>query len=210
MSQTNDDFSQTTADSSAASPADGDATLLTGGEGRDAPEQAMYPENSDTDGNDADAALQVPENPDGYALNFADADSVDTALLAQYTSLAHEMGLNRSQAAKLAAMYENHVSGQVQRQMETLREAEKGWLAELRADKGFTVDMTHARRAVEQYGSPELMSVLEETRMGSHPVMVRFMAKIGKALAEPGFRATSGAGANKSAAEVLYPGHAAR
>lgn len=65
------------------------------------------------------------------------------------------------------------------------------WAAQIKADKelgGDNYDKTVATaiKAVEQYGTPELRSLLNETGIGNHPELVKFCHRIGKALSEDG------------------------
>ncbi len=186
-----------------AAPAAADSeTLLTG-----KTDPAAPPAKVPNPAAPADPAAAVPDNPEGYALQFGKEITVDTDLLGQFKTTAHEMGLTQGQAAKLAALYEGHMAGLVAGQVETVRSAEQGWIAELQADKDFSAQVAHARLAREEFGTPELTELFLETRLGSHPAMVRCFAKIGKALAESKFRATDSPGAAKSAADTLYPNH---
>lgn len=71
-------------------------------------------------------------------------------------------------------------------QLQKMAETEKGWVNELKQDKDYDAILADGRRAMAEYGDEELVKVLEDSRLGSYPAFVRFMAKVGKALAEPG------------------------
>lgn len=134
---------------------------------------------------------------------------IDRTLEGEFRKMAQGLGLQQQDAASLAQMYARHQARQSAEQLagrqKALDEAESAWLAELKADKNFQADLTRARAALQGYGNPELVSLLEETRLGSHPALVRFMARVGAALAEPAFARGGSAEAEKSPAEVLYP-----
>lgn len=135
---------------------------------------------------------------------------LDKALEADFRKMAQNLGLQQKDAGAMAQMYARHQARQNaelrERQQKAMAEAESAWLAELKADKNFAASLSRARAAVQSYGSPELMTLLEESRLGSHPALVRFMARVGAALAEPAFARGQHAEAEKSPAEVLYPG----
>lgn len=60
---------------------------------------------------------------------------------------------------------------------------------------------------MKRYGTPEFSEFLNMTRLGSYTEMVRFMARVGKDLSEPGAH-FSGTGSNGGAGhglEKLYP-----
>ncbi len=175
------------------------------------PESILYGRDSEGADSPADPIdTYVPNDPADYELTFAESTSVDEHLLSQFKGVAHELGLSRGQAARLAKLYEGHVDGLSQQANGAAQRAEQGWLAELKGDRDFPVQIAHARRALAQYGSPDLTQLLNESRIGSHPAMVRFVARIGKALAEPEFRSAGRTGGELSAAEVLYPGYSKR
>lgn len=155
-----------------------------------------------------DPEAQVPDKPEGYGLTFAKDTQVDAQLLDSFCKGALEMGLTRGQAQKLGSLYEAHMKGAAERmqaeQTRALLEARKAWEAEITSQPGFREDMGRIQNALRQFGDKELYDLLDQTNLGSHPKMFAFMAKVGKALAEPGFHGERG-GAAKSAAEVLYP-----
>ena len=169
-------------------------------------------EAAEEQGKDAvkdDPADEVPDQPEGYALKFAQGAKVDQELLGNFTKAAHALGLKPSQAQKLASLYEAHAAKAGERareaQRQTLETARAKWEREIETSPGFAQERDHARAALRQYGDKELYALLDQTNLGSHPKMWAFMAKIGKALAEPGFRGDSVGRAQKTAADILYP-----
>ncbi|MDL2315705.1 hypothetical protein LJC59_01290 [Desulfovibrio sp. OttesenSCG-928-A18] len=174
-------------------------------------------EGKDGQGSDKDADDQlskVPDSPDGYALSFAEGTRVDEALLGDFRSTAHELGLSQAQAQKIAELYAGYVpkaAEQAQKaQQEALLSARKQWEAEITKSPSFAADRGLAQAALRQYGSQELYALLDQTNLGSHPEMFNFIVKVGKALAEPGFKGGAGPRSAKTAAEVLYPDMASR
>ena len=179
-------------------------------EGEAKPEGAMAQEGDagKEEGKKADPDAEVPDKPEGYDLKFAEGTEVDTALLDSFRKGALEMGLTRGQAQKLGSLYEAHMKGAAERvqaeQTKALLAARKAWEAEITSQPNFREDLGRIQNALRQFGDKELFDLLDQTNLGSHPKMFAFMAKIGKALAEPRFHGGHGNEA-KSAAEVLYP-----
>lgn len=155
-----------------------------------------------------DPSAQVPETPEGYALTFGKDTQVDATLLKDFQKTAHELGLTQAQAQKLGSLYEAHAAQAMKQaqeeQTKALLDARAKWEAQITASPSFREDLGLIQGALRQFGSQELYDLLDQTNLGSHPVMFAFMAKVGRALAEPGFHGER-AGANRSAAEVLYP-----
>lgn len=174
--------------------------------------QAADSEAIDKPGEDADPSKAVPEGPDGYQIEFAEGTQVDDGLLAGFKTVAHELGINQEQAQKLAGFYEAQIKGMNATALEARTkqavETEQGWLKEIKGMPDFDSQKASADRAMEQFGNPELVELLNQTRLGSHPTIFKFVAEVGKALAEPGFvRSKDGAG-ERSLAEKLYPNQA--
>lgn len=173
-------------------------------------------------GNNGTAQKQepvAPELPDSFGLDIAGllADPQlspglrdDPQLENEFRALALELGIGQEQAQKLAGLYVRslgrHISKFSAEHAELMHTTEARWIDELKADKDFSIQIGKARTAIKAYGGPELISVLEETRLGSHPAFVRFMAKVGAELAEPSFaRAQAASSTDRSPADVLYP-----
>ena len=159
---------------------------------------------------DGDPASLKPDKPEGYELSFDKGVNVDQGLLASFKNTAHELGLNQGQAQKLAALYAGHVAGSAEAankaQLAALTEAKKGWESEITARPGFKQEVMDARRTLKEFGSEELCTIMDDTLLGSHPVFFDFMVKVGKALAEPGFRGSGGSENEKPLADRLWPG----
>lgn len=155
-----------------------------------------------------DPAAKVPDKPDGYALKFTEGTRVDSEMLAGFQKTAHELGISQGKAQKLAEMYESHAAKAGERavaeRQKVIDAATAEWEAEIAKSPTFTQDREHIRSALRQYGDQELYDILDQTNLGSHPKMWAFMAKVGKALAEPGFHGKN-SGKERSAADVLYP-----
>lgn len=178
-------------------------------DGQPAADKADAGKAGDPDKAKDDPANAVPDKPEGYELTFAKATQVDTGLLDTFKATAKDLGLTRAQAQKLGSMYEAHIDKAAAdfqaAQTKALLDARKGWEAEIKKSPDFDKELAQIQSALRQFGDKELYDLLDQTNLGSHPKMWAFMAKVGKALAEPGFHGT-GAGQAKSAAQVLYPG----
>ena len=156
-----------------------------------------------------DPAKAVPEKPDGYKFEFGEDSQVDEALLGGFREIAHQLGITQEQAQKLAGFYEAQIKGMNATALEARTkqavETEQGWLKEIKGMPDFDSQKASADRAMEQFGNPELVELLNQTRLGSHPTIFKFVAEVGKALAEPGFVRSKGGTGELSLAEKLYP-----
>ena len=136
----------------------------------------------------------VPLSPEGYVFDFSSGVAVDEQALAAFKDVACEQGISQQQAASIASLYAELVEQQVAGEQATLAESEEAWLKELRQGRHYAKTVASARLTMERFGSPELNDLLNETRLGSHPALVRFVAKIGQELGEPVFMRGRGHG----------------
>ncbi len=186
-----------------------DAAPAPGGDGGQPPAAGTTPEagkEGAADGGNTppDPLTLVPENADGYTLGFKEGTEVDVELEKGFRAAAHEMGLNQGQAAKLAGLYEAHTKQAGEAQAVAMQKTVQGWEAEITASPTFTADEGHAKRALQQFGSPELTDLLNESFLGSHPQVFRLMTNVGKALAEPTLKGKGGAVGDGAMSTAAY------
>lgn len=155
-------------------------TLMTNEAGEAAPVA-----NVEQQTKDVDPLSLVPDAPDGYEISFATnsarLDDNDPVVVNMFKAEAHALGLSKKQAQGMAEMYVKTEEAQMQK----LQEAKKGWEADITSRPTFAQDIADARRVLVQYGNQDMIKMMEDTALGSHPVFYDFMVKVGKALAEP-------------------------
>lgn len=169
------------------------------GEGEKAEDEAKAPSPEEV----------VPDKPEGYELTFDEAVQVDEALAGNFKALAHELKISQGQAQKLADFYVKQMEGSATAahaaQVTALDNAQRNWEAEITSRPEFKQEVADAKRTLKEFGGPQLQKLMDESRLGSHPVFFDFVAKVGKALAEPEIRGAGMGNAKPSAAKVLYP-----
>lgn len=121
------------------------------------------------------------------------------------TKLAQESGASPEAASQLMqkmALY-NRTAQEVQ--------AEE-WAELSKADKEFggakfNENIAVAKRALQQFGSQELVQMLDNGGMGNHPEVIRFLVKVGNAISEDKFVGGSPRGRNPGEIDLnnLYP-----
>jgi|TARA_R110002110_G_scaffold3885_1_gene20132 hypothetical protein len=115
----------------------------------------------------------------------------------------HEAGLSQKQASDMYKSY-NDFSGQfVEKQASTTADTEKQWDTDVRKEFGLAYNdqLESAKAAVEEFGSDDLRDYLNESRLGNHPEMIKFAAKIGAQLLEKGSQGRAG----RQGTSVLTP-----
>ena len=67
--------------------------------------------------------------------------------------------------------------------------------------------MAYVAKARDTFGTPELAKFLDDTRIGNKVEVVKFFAKVGKAMSEDTFVKSEGSKAQpKSAADIMFNG----
>ncbi|HGM4941631.1 TPA: peptidase [Serratia marcescens] len=145
-----------------------------------------------------------PAAPEKYEFSVPEGQELDANALAVFEPIAKELGLSQEQAQKLVDIYP-----QIQQQQaEAWSKQVADWGEQVKADKEiggdkFNASVGAAQRALDQFGNPELREYLNASGLGNHPALVRFCAKVGKAMAEDTF-VVPNQGGQRSAADVLY------
>lgn len=140
---------------------------------------------------------------DSYAFELPEGMTLPEDTAAEVKAFAKEHNLTVKDAQKLVSL------GVKQRQAEADAYAKtvEGWVATVKADKDIGGDklqenLAVAKAAIKTFGDQELTDLLDGTRYGSHPAIVRFMYKVGKALAEDSV--VQGAGKPQASGSKFY------
>lgn len=141
--------------------------------------------------------------PDGVALPDEDRTA--------FTAFCKELELSPETAQKLL---DKQLTTRKEAQAEAATEldaVQTTWRGQQAADKEFggaqlSANIALGVKAIGHFGSPELVQLLNDSRIGDHPEMLRFCYRIGKALAEDKFTPPMGEvpGA-RTDAQRLYP-----
>ena len=129
-------------------------------------------------------ALGRPSEPSGYNL---DDYEPTPGTLDDFRNHAHKMGLTQQQAEHLLNSSINEAQSAQQRNKDQLNDIEMEAQGQLNRDwpgKEYDRNMEYARRAFSQFATPELLSFVEDTRLGDHPEILKMMAKIGRSFSE--------------------------
>jgi hypothetical protein len=153
---------------------------------------------------------QKPVVPDAYAFNdLPEGYAMSEQQLAEVSPLFKELGLTQEQADKLVAFDAKRALAAEQAGLEQRQGLVTGWKKSLREDAtfggaNFDANVGVAQKALAQFGTPELSTMLKESGLGSHPEVVRLFHRIGQQLAEGQLHSGSGNQSRKTDAEVFY------
>lgn len=198
----------TDATNSAETPAEGDAADKPAAEPGAKTEAELAAEKEATE--KANKEKKESGAPEKYEFKAtAEGQDLDAEALATFEPVARELGLSQEQAQKLVDIYGKDIVPKLeQKQAEAWQQQTEQWGNDVRADKEIggdklTANIGMAQKALDQFGTPELRTYLEQTGLGNHPDLVRCFMKIGKSMGEDSM-VMAGNGGQRSAAEVLY------
>lgn len=184
----------------AAGPGEGEASAAAEGEGGA--------------GGDEAAAAGPPEK---YELSVPDGfEAIDTDVMSEAEPILRELKLTNEQADKLTPI----AAGLVKKTMERAEKAitdraiaqRKEWADAFQSDPdigGANKDRTlgDAARAFDHYGLKKgegLRQLLDESGLGNHPDVIRFVARVGRDLDEGSFERGSAAATPKAPEQKMY------
>ena len=140
----------------------------------------------------------------------------ETPALAQFKTLAGEVGLKSESAQKIFDVYQKAQAEQQEAQVADWKQQQTKWVESLKADKdfggqAFDANIGLVKRAINKFATPELRELFNNTWVGNHPAVVRLLHAVGKTLSEDTVAGTSGASGiaptKEEQLKALYPTH---
>ena len=193
-------------------PVDGATSAPASGDGTAAPPVDVLGAPPAGDGGTPPAPVAPPADV-VYDFKFADGVPVDDAFKSDMTAWAKEHKLDPKAAqgaADLAAKYGESMAEKFTNDMVNLRNE---WATQARADKeyggdNFDANLAGANKALQQFGSLELIKVLKDTGLGNNPEVIRLFHNINKTISQDSVAAaiSASASAEKTQAQRMYGG----
>ena len=147
---------------------------------------------------------ETPEGaPDKYEFNpkVADApDELDPEVLTAFGEVAKELDLPQEAAQKVL----DKVAPVIQaKQAKAVEQARADWATESQSDEEFggenlEANLEIAKTSLKEFGTDALKSLLQESGLGNHPEVIRFMYRAGKAISEDSYVGNSEGAVGKS------------
>ncbi len=142
--------------------------------------------------------VKAPVVPDKYELKLADGSKLAASDVEKVSAFAKANKLTQEEAQKLLGMKQEAVKTYADAQAveaQKLETEKSGWLDKIKADSelggvdaaGLNANVELSKRVLTKYGSPELLSILDSTKLGNYPELVRCFSRIGKAMGEDKF-----------------------
>lgn len=157
-----------------------------------------------------DAPPAAPEPPTAYEFKSPDdvALATEGPVVDKLKALALELKLPQDKAQ---ALFELGADMHRAQQSETAALIDS-WTAASQTDAEFggaklNENLAFTAKVFDKFGTPELKSFLDETKLGNHPELIRWAYRVGKAMSQDTFvtAQTHSQGDARSTAQVLYP-----
>lgn len=169
--------------------------------------QADATQASEPEAGEAKEPVGAPETYEAF--NMPEGVTLDPEVSSKLIALSKDLNLPQEAAQRVADLG----AEMAQKWASDLAAAQEAtgeqWAELTRADKEFGGDklpenLALASKALNQFGSPELKSLLNESRLGNHPEVIRAFVKIGQAISDD--RMVVGrTSASVDPAKAMYP-----
>jgi hypothetical protein len=191
---------------------EGQSTTTT--EGKDTTADGKPADGAKAEGKEGDGKKPEDDKPTGAPEKYEDFKlpegmKADTPVMGEFATLAKELNLPQEAAQKLVDLAGKMQAGNVEQIQAHIEAQGEAWGNEARADKEFGGDkfdenLAVAKRALDQFGTPELKSLLVASKMGNHPEVLRFFYRAGQAISQDGFVPGKNGAATAPAAQRIF------
>lgn len=157
--------------------------------------------------NDAKEAPLVPEK---YEFKLPEKSLLKPSQVDKIAAYAKEQGLSQDKAQALLERDNEALSSFVNEQNSDFENRKKAWVTEIHNDKelggnNFNESIELSKRVIEKFGDAKFKEALNQTGLGNHPELVRFISRIGKIMAPDTLVVSSNTGGeSKSFADKFY------
>lgn len=176
---------------------------------KDGQAEGETPSDKAAEDKPSDEAAGAPETYEDFTL--PEGVVLDDTTAGELKTLAKDLNLTQEQAQKVAdlgaALSQRWAAGF----QEQLTSASEEWATVTKADKEIggeklTGSLAGAKAALDKFGTPELRELLQTSRLGNHPEVVRLLARVGQAISDDNSVVTGAPPSEKgkSIAERLY------
>lgn len=201
----------TTEGAATSTTAESATTQTTATETQSAQQQATTTQTTEAkpaDGAESAGEAKPQGAPEKYEFKAAEGQQFDSKVIDQFSDVARELNLPQDAAQKVL---DKMAPALAARQAEAVEAIRTQWADDAKADKEIGGDkldenLATAKKAIDQFGTPELRTLLDQSGLGNHPEVIRAFYRAGKAISEDRF--VSGQGSQtgqQSMAQRMYP-----
>lgn len=205
------------ADAGSDAGGDDDGSLM-GDAGKKKADGSDHDTDGDKGDDDADKSKSKDDDaealPEKYELTPPDGFEINDEIIAELDPVLRDLKLNNDQANKLMPLAGSFAERIMKQQNDAFAEQASNWAKEAKADpeigKGnWKETEAFVAKALDEFGAgegSEFRQLLDNTKLGNHPAMIRMFRQIGERLTgDTQFvRSDAGAQVKRSREEVLY------
>jgi hypothetical protein len=175
-------------------------------------EQDAQPKPADTQENGGEQ--QDGASPEPYELTVPDGFDVPADNLKGFEKVCNEIGLTKDQADKLLGWHKEQADLMAADSQQQTEQVMQAWAQEMKADpefggKNWSNTVASARRAFEMFDPDgSLREFLRESRYQHNPMVIRAVARVGRAMSEHDWVSGDGKGVSRRQARLedrLWP-----
>lgn len=150
------------------------------------------------------------QSTNAWALSLPEGMQLHQGFASKYSECAQSLGLNPDQASQLIGRMQPVIDAMEQ---DTVAEMRSEWTKQSQNDPEFGGEKLNENLAIAKRGlsafdnKGELLALLEETGLGNHPAVIRFLYRAGQGVSEDGI-VNGAAGVSRSEAAIaarMYP-----
>ena len=156
----------------------------------------------------APAASEEQGAPGQYGFKPVEGVNLSEEVIGKFSEVARELNLSQGAAQKMLDQVAPAIARQ---QYAAIQQLNEQWVSAVKADKEIGgeklgANLAIAKKARDAFGTDGLRKLLNDSRIGNHPEMVRFFVRAGQAISEDSFvpGGTRPSTGGKDAASVLY------
>lgn len=203
-----------TTETTAADTTAADATLAEATQGGEGTENAAdLLSDDESGGSEGVPETYAFEPPEGLEIDEDTKGKIEA-----FADTAREMGLNQKQYQALIEYDLSRAQQLNEAAVENWNTQVDGWRKSARADKEiggekFAENVKVAESAIKQFGDPDLRALLKSPSpdnpgglaIGNHPAVLRFLNRVGKAIADPTLLQGDAAPQTEGTLRRMYP-----
>lgn len=135
------------------------------------------------------AAPEPQKTEEVYDFKAPEGQEFDPEVMKTYTEVVKELSLPKEAAQKVL---DKIAPALQQRQAQQIEAINNEWIESVKTDKEYggeklQENLSIAKKALDQFATPQFKSFLEESRLGNNPEVIRFMLRVGRAISEDRF-----------------------
>lgn len=172
----------------AVQAADATASKLYGDSASSSPSQEPMSDTTEAVNETAttEKAAKAAGAPDKYEFKAPDGRQFDNEVLGKFSEVAKNLNLTNEQAQSFLDTMGPVLEAKMSAQLKSVRDS---WAESSTADKEFggvklSENMSVAKKALDAFGTDSLRALLNESGLGNHPEIIRFMYRTGRAISQ--------------------------